>query len=126
MLIGVHPEEFAQLAAIAFRPRPAPSVGLDHLHDPKVSVAEEAKTVLRMLADRGAGSWMRFADIVADCTVPLQIVARFLGLLELYRQKAIDFQQPEPLGDLAVSWTGTVDAVRTVTAAITSSDEDYL
>ena len=126
VLIGVHPEEFARIAAIAFRPRPAPSVGLDHLHDPKVSVAEEAKTVLGMLTDRGAGNWVRFADIVADCTVPVQIVARFLGLLELYRQKAIDFEQPEPLGDLMVSWTGAEDAADQMNTADSVSDEDYL
>ncbi|HEY5854249.1 MAG TPA: segregation/condensation protein A [Aldersonia sp.] len=126
VLIGVHPEEFAQIAAIAFRPRPVPSVGLDHLHDPKVSVAEEAKTVLRLLTDRGAGTWVRFADIVADCTVPVQIVARFLGLLELYRQKAIDFEQPEPLGDLAVTWTGTGDAADQMNTADSVIDEDYL
>ena len=69
---------------------------------------------------------MRFADIVADCTVPVQIVARFLALLELYRQKAIDFEQPEPLGDLLVSWTGAEDAADQMNTADSVSDEDYL
>jgi segregation and condensation protein A len=40
----------------------------------------------------------------------VQIVARFLALLELYRERAVAFEQPEPLGELLVSWTGEVDA----------------
>ncbi|WP_068278348.1 segregation and condensation protein A [Aldersonia kunmingensis] len=119
VMLGVAAEEFAQIAAAAFRPRPVPTVGLDHLHAPQVSVAEQAALVLELLKERGPGAWTTFTEIVADCSAPLQIVARFLALLELYREKSVDFEQPDPLGDLAVTWTG--DA----TAQVAVNDEDY-
>ncbi|MBY6436136.1 segregation and condensation protein A [Rhodococcoides kroppenstedtii] len=113
VLLGVDPTRFADIAAAAFRPREVPTVGLGHLHEAPVSVAEHAATVLAMLRERGAGAWTGFADLVADCTAPVEIVVRFLALLELYREKAVTFDQPEALGALQVQWTGDQDDVDT-------------
>ncbi|CAM3094859.1 segregation and condensation protein A [Skermania piniformis] len=120
VILGVTPAAFAEIAAIAFRPRPVPTVGLGHLHTPTVSVAEQASIVLDQLRAHGPGVWVQFAELVADCDVPLRVVARFLALLELYRERAIEFEQPDPLGELAVSWTGTAP-----TAFRSTTDEDY-
>ncbi|SDJ32595.1 condensin subunit ScpA [Rhodococcus triatomae] len=106
VLLGVDPARFADIAAGALAPRPTPTVGLDHLHVPKVSVPEQAAWVLERLRGRGAGEWVGFGDLVEDCEATVHIVARFLALLELYRERAVAFEQPEPLGDLRVSWTG--------------------
>ena len=106
VMIGVDAEAFAEIAATAFTPRPVPTVGTDHLHHAKVSVPEQARLVLRLLEQRGAGQWASFSELVADCRVPIEIVGRFLALLELYRTRAVAFEQPEPLGVLQVSWTG--------------------
>ncbi|WP_082393258.1 segregation and condensation protein A [Nocardia arizonensis] len=122
--LGVDPAGFAQIAAVAFRPRPAPRVGLDHLHAHAISVAEEAARVLERLKQRGPGGWTTFAELVADCEVAVQIVARFLALLELYRGKTIEFDQPDPLGPLAVSWTGELDPNAEQGATVTI-EEDY-
>ena len=119
VLLGVGTDEFAQIAAVAFRPRPVPTVGLDHLHAPQVSVVEQAAIVLELLKARGFGTWTTFHELVADCPAPLHIVARFLALLELYRERSVEFEQPDPLGDLAVTWTGDVNT------AVAVSDEDY-
>jgi segregation and condensation protein A len=54
----------------------------------------------------GSGQWASFAQLVSDCQVPVEIVGRFLALLELYRSRAVAFDQSEPLGVLQVSWTG--------------------
>ncbi|MFQ6398944.1 segregation and condensation protein A [Nocardia sp. KC 131] len=123
--LGVDAHEFAAIAAAAFRPRPIPKVGLDHLHSHAISVVEQAAIVLEMLKLRGPGGWTSFGELVVDCEVPIQIVARFLALLELYRGKTIEFDQPDPLGPLSVSWTGDekVDTVQTVDAA--TIEEDY-
>ncbi|MGW6375100.1 segregation and condensation protein A [Rhodococcus sp. NPDC055112] len=110
VLLGVDPRRFAEIAATAFAPRPVPTVGLDHLHAPTVSVPEQASMVLDMLKQRGKGNWATFGDLVAGCDLTVQIVARFLALLELYRERAVAFEQPEPLGELMVSWTGDIDA----------------
>ncbi|MGW0181048.1 segregation and condensation protein A [Nocardia sp. NPDC003345] len=104
--LGVDAAGFAEIAAAAFRPRPTPTVGLDHLHAHTVSVAEQATLVLERLRARGAGTWTTFSDLVSDCGAPIQIVARFLALLELYRGRSIEFDQPDPLGPLAVRWIG--------------------
>ncbi len=106
VMIGVDAQAFAEIAASALTPRPVPTVGLDHLHHPKVSVPEQAQQLLRMLEDRGVGQWASFTELVADCEIPIQIVGRFLALLELYRSRAVAFEQLEPLGVLQVAWTG--------------------
>ncbi|ABG92758.1 MULTISPECIES: ScpA family protein [Rhodococcus] len=107
VLLGVDPQRFAEIAATVFTPRPKPTVGLDHLHDMHaVSVPEQAARMLELLRERGAGEWATFGDLVSECEVTTLIVARFLALLELYREQSVLFEQPEPLGELLVSWTG--------------------
>ncbi|QDQ93253.1 segregation/condensation protein A [Rhodococcus sp. WB9] len=107
VLLGVDPQRFAEIAATVFTPRPKPTVGLDHLHDMHaVSVPEQAARMLELLRERGAGEWATFGDLVSECEVTTLIVARFLALLELYREQSVLFEQAEPLGELLVSWTG--------------------
>ncbi|WP_228001990.1 segregation and condensation protein A [Nocardia australiensis] len=123
--LGVDAHEFAAIAAAAFRPRPIPKVGLDHLHSHAISVVEQAAIVLELLKLRGPGGWTTFAELVADCEMPIQIVARFLALLELYRGKTIEFDQPDPLGPLAVSWIGDPKDDDAPTADTVTIEEDY-
>ncbi|KUI31850.1 segregation and condensation protein A [Mycobacterium sp. IS-1742] len=106
VMLGVDAARFAEIAASAFTPRPVPSVGTDHLHAPAVSVPEQAERLLALLERRGVGQWATFTDLVADCRGGIEIVGRFLALLELYRARAVAFEQAEPLGVLQVSWTG--------------------
>jgi segregation and condensation protein A len=107
VMIGVDAQAFAEIAAAAFTPRPVPTVGTDHLHHSKVSVPEQARLILAELERRGVGQWASFTELIAGCTVPVEIVGRFLALLELYRARAVTFDQSEPLGVLQISWTGT-------------------
>jgi segregation and condensation protein A len=106
VMLGVDADSFAQIAASAFTPRPVPTVGMDHLHVQGVSVPEQARRLLSMLEERGIGTWASFSDLVADCGATIEIVGRFMALLELFRANAVAFDQPEPLGVLQVSWTG--------------------
>jgi segregation and condensation protein A len=106
VMLGVDAERFAEIAAIAFTPRPVPTVATEHLHELMVSVPEQAEQLLSLLAARGTGQWATFSELVADCQAPIEIVGRFLALLELYRARAVAFDQSEPLGVLQVSWTG--------------------
>ncbi|WP_019202726.1 ScpA family protein [Tsukamurella sp. 1534] len=103
--IGVTPEQFALVAASAFTPKHKPTVGLSHLHVPKVSVPEQAKVIAERLR-RNPDHWSGFAEIVSDCETGIAVIARFLALLELYRERAVLFDQPEALGDLKVRWSG--------------------
>ncbi|WP_292878201.1 ScpA family protein [Microbacterium sp.] len=95
-------EDFAALALLAFAPREIPSVGLDHLHAPLVSIREQAAEVVSLL--RAAGT-LTFRELVAGVSQPGVVVARFLSILELYRHAALSFDQLEPLGELTLRWT---------------------
>jgi segregation and condensation protein A len=96
------PDDFAALALLAMTPKEIPSVGLDHLHAPLVSIREQAAVVVTLL--RGAGT-LSFREIVAGVSQPGVVVARFLSILELYRHAALSFEQLEPLGELTLRWT---------------------
>ena len=106
VMLGVDADAFAHIAAAAFTPRPVPTVGTDHLHVQGVSVPEQARRLMSKLEERGIGTWASFSELVADCGSTIEIVGRFMALLELFRANAVAFDQPEPLGVLQVSWTG--------------------
>ncbi|MBF4599196.1 segregation/condensation protein A [Frigoribacterium sp. VKM Ac-1396] len=95
------PDDFAALATLALTPREIPTVGLDHLHAPLVSIREQAAIVVSLLRRGGV---VTFRELVADVDEKGVVVARFLALLELYRHASISFEQVEPLGELSVRW----------------------
>jgi segregation and condensation protein A len=99
------PQAFAALAARAMEPKPpAPTeVGLAHLHAPQVSVKEQAGILAERLRASGPQS---FAALTADAEGTLIVVARFLALLELFREAVVAFDQESPLAELTVRWTG--------------------
>jgi segregation and condensation protein A len=94
-------EEFGRLAQETMTPREIPSVGLTHLHAPRVSIREQAAEVVSML--RKAVS-LSFRDLIGSVKDRAVVVARFLAVLELYRLSAISFEQESPLGDLKLAW----------------------
>ncbi|MFE0653866.1 segregation and condensation protein A [Streptomyces sp. NPDC059534] len=103
VVISIGAEGFAKLAVKAMRPRPEPQVYVDHIHAPLVSVREQAAVVVALLRERGTAV---FRELIEDAGDTLTVVARFLALLELYREKAVALDQETALGDLTVSWTG--------------------
>ncbi|AZK93395.1 segregation/condensation protein A [Streptomyces tsukubensis] len=111
VVISIGAEGFARLAVKAMQPKPRPQVYVDHIHAPLVSVREQAEYVVALLRERGETG---FRELTADTTDTLTVVARFLALLELYRDKAVALEQEEALGELLVRWTGG-DAAPTVT-----------
>ena len=119
VLLGVDAARFAETAAAVFRPKLPPTVSLEHLHTPRVSVHEHAALLRTRLARDGQAS---FRSLVADCTHTREVVARFLALLELYRAAVVVFDQIDPLGDLHVRWTGDSEQP---TALDSDEDGDY-
>ena len=105
VLLDITPEQFAALAARALTPKVPETVSVSHLHAPAVSVAEQLLAVRNHLVRAGTAS---FRALTADCAHTLEVVARFLALLELYRQQRVVFEQLTPLGELHVRWTGPV------------------
>nr|PPQ62581.1 segregation/condensation protein A [Streptomyces sp. QL37] len=112
VVISIGFEGFARLAVKAMQPRPKPQVYVDHIHAPLVSVREQAEIVVARLRAEGEIS---FRELTEDAEDTLTVVARFLALLELYREKAVALDQEEALGDLLVRWAGGEGAEPVVT-----------
>ncbi|WP_246160697.1 segregation and condensation protein A [Nocardioides humilatus] len=107
VLIGIGLEQFAGLAAKALEPKPELELTLHHIHAPAVSVREQAAIVMERLQRSGT---MTFRALCGDSPDTLTTVARFLSLLELFREGAVAFEQVTALGELTVRWTGDDDA----------------
>ncbi|MEU7727149.1 segregation/condensation protein A [Streptomyces sp. NPDC040724] len=113
VVISIGAEGFARLAVKAMQPKAKPQVYVDHIHAPLVSVREQAGLVVRMLKARGEAT---FQELTEDAGDTLTVVARFLALLELYREKAVVLDQEEALQTLTVRWSGgDGDGMPTVT-----------
>jgi segregation and condensation protein A len=114
VLIGVGAARFAAIAERVLTPKSAPVVAIAHLHSTLVSVSEESKVVVEALRK---GRTMSFRSLISDAGSTQVVVARFLALLDLYRQGALRFNQVVAMGDLQISWTGAE------TGEIESTDE---
>ena len=125
VLIGVGPERFAAIAERVLAPKVTASIALEHLHLPLVSVAEESQWVVEMLRRSRSTS---FRHLVAEAESTLVIVARFLALLDLYRQGALRFDQVVSMGELQISWigpeTGAIEAGEEFDLAVISEDNE--
>ena len=101
VLLAISPERLAEIAAAALTPRVQPQVGTGHLHAPAVSVREQAILVAERVRQLGVCS---FRTLVQDAPSTAHVVARFLALLELYREQTVTFEQAAALGELHVRW----------------------
>jgi len=104
VLIGVGAQRFAAIANRVLTPKNSPIFSLDHLHQPTVSVAEQATKMVEQLRRSGR---MTFRGLTADAENTLVVIARFLALLELYKEGVIRFEQMVSLGELQITWVGT-------------------
>ena len=103
LTMTISPARLAALAAKAMAPKQASVLSLAHMHAPAVSVREQATVVVDRLRHQRT---MTFRALTSDSSTMLVTVARFLALLELFRDGAVAFEQLTPLGELTVRWTG--------------------
>ena len=106
VLIGVGAQRFAAIAERVLTPKVSPDVAVEHLHMPLVSVTEESKRVVEALRNSKS---LSFRNLISDADSTLVVVARFLALLDLYRQGVLRFDQVMALGELHISWTGSLE-----------------
>ena len=125
VLIGVGATRFAAIAERCLTPKTPPIVAIHHLHSSSVSVAEESKRVVEALR---AGRTLSFRNLISDADSTLVVVARFLALLDLYRQGVLRFDQVMALGELQISWTGSdsgeIEATDEFDIPVMSTEED--
>jgi len=103
LVLGIGPQRLAALAAKALTPKAQPVVSTAHVHMVRVSVREHAAILRQKLLRLGTAT---FRTLCGDCQSTLEVVARFLALLELYRESLVGFDQVDALGELTVRWTG--------------------
>jgi segregation and condensation protein A len=108
LILGVGAQRLFKLALKQFLPKPGPpQVSIAHIHQVRVSVREHANLLRDRLRRAGSAT---FGLLIADCTNTLEVVARFLALLELYREGLVEFEQPVSLDELIVRWVGGENA----------------
>lgn len=101
VVLGIGPAAFAALAERALATKPTPVVDVGHVHTARADMAAEQEQLLSRL--RAAGT-LTFTTLASDADLVI-VVARFLLLLDLYREGSVAFDQPDPLGELTVRWT---------------------
>ena len=107
VLIGVGANRFAAIAERVLQPKSAPILSIAHIHQTLVSVADEASKIVELLRKSGRAS---FRSLIGDAESTLVVVARFLAVLELYREGAVRFEQVVALGELQITWVAGADA----------------
>jgi len=106
VLISLTTDQFVALAVRAMTPRRPPTVSIEHIHQIQVSIREQANIIAERLRLLRTAT---FRALIADAPDTIHVVARFLALLELFREKAVGFDQIAPFGELTVRWTGSDD-----------------
>ncbi|GAT64718.1 segregation/condensation protein A [Planomonospora sp. ID91781] len=104
LVLGIGPDRLAEIARRAFAPKTPPSVSVAHIYQPLANVREQAVILVERLRRLRRAT---FRALTSDCAGTFEVVARFLAVLELFREAAVSFEQVEPLGELYVTWTGS-------------------
>jgi segregation and condensation protein A len=121
VVLGIDAAQLANLATRAALPRQVPVIDVGHIHAPTVNVREQAAVIAARLRVAGQSS---FRALISDCTGPMEVVGRFLALLELYREGNVSFDQVTPLGELYVTWTAGPEPAAGAGAGADAEEED--
>ena len=106
LLDGISPERLRRAYVRAATPRPEPHVATDHLAPIRVSVADAVVEVLDEVQRAGR---LSFRALTVGLVDRIEIIVRFLAVLELCKQGVVDLEQVERFGDIEVVWTGDVE-----------------
>jgi segregation and condensation protein A len=106
MLEGTSVIRLRNAAISALTPKPVPTVDLFHVNPITTTVADAVAELLDELPRAGR---ITFRRLTADLADRIEVIIRFLALLELYKQGAIELDQPARFGDIEVRWTAEAD-----------------
>lgn len=107
MLEGTSLNRFRNAAIKALTPRPKPVVDLYHVNPIKITVADAVAELIDELPRAGRISFRR---LTADLADRIEVIVRFLAVLELFKQGFVEIDQPQRFGDIDVTWCGEADA----------------
>jgi segregation and condensation protein A len=103
LLEGVGPDRIRKAYLRAITPKPTPRVDLFHVAPVRASVADAVVELLDELPRAGRISFRRLTDGLVE---RLEVIVRFLALLELFKQGAIELDQGDRFGDIDIVWIG--------------------
>lgn len=106
LLAGTSVQRLRNAAIRALTPTPIPVVDLHHVSPVRVSVADAVGELLDELPRVGR---IGFRRLTSDLVERLEVIVRFLAVLELFKQGVVELDQPEHLGDIEITWTGGDD-----------------
>jgi len=106
LLAGITPEDVAQAYLHGSAERPVPRVDLSHVTVDTVSVSEAVAELIAMPESARTGS---FRALVQGCRTRIEVIVRFLALLELCKMGRVSLGQGETFGDLRISWLASGD-----------------
>jgi segregation and condensation protein A len=102
-LSGLTPEKLRRAAEAVLAPKPVVRVGIDHIHQVRTTVAD---AVVELVAELPGAGRITFARLTAGLGERLEVIVRFLALLELYKQGVIELDQVGNFAELQICWTG--------------------
>jgi segregation and condensation protein A len=103
LLGGTTPAQLRDAYLRAVAPKPVPRVELEHVAPIRASVTDAVEELLDELPRAGV---LTFRRLTAGLVEKLEVVVRFLAVLELYKQGLVDLEQPSSVGDLTITWIG--------------------
>jgi segregation and condensation protein A len=103
LMAGITAEAIYRAFVTATTPRPIPHVALDHVAPIRVSVAEAVGELIDELPLVGS---ITFRRLTADLADRLSVIVRFLAVLELYKQGAVELEQAANFAELSIVWLG--------------------
>jgi segregation and condensation protein A len=104
LLAGIDLDDLRAAYLRAMTPRPTPQVSVDHIHSVRVSVTEAVEELVDELPRWGR---VTFRRLTSELVERLEVVVRFLAVLELFKQGAVELDQPAAFGDIEIVWVGS-------------------
>jgi segregation and condensation protein A len=104
LLAGIDSDDLRAAYLRAMTPRPKPVVSIEHIHSVRISVTEAVEELLDELPRMGRVTFRRLTEELVE---RLEIVVRFLAVLELFKQGFVELDQPAAFGDIDIVWVGS-------------------
>jgi segregation and condensation protein A len=104
LLAGIDVDDLKAAYLRAMTPRPKPVVSIEHIHSVRVSVQDAVEELVDELPRMGRVTFRRLTEEFVE---RLEIVVRFLAVLELFKQGFIELDQPAAFGDIEIVWVGS-------------------
>lgn len=103
LLEGLTAEQLRTAFLAATAPKPQPRVHMDHVAPIRLSVADAVEELVDELPRVGR---IGFRQLTSGLVERLEVVVRFLAVLEMFKQGVVDLQQPTTFGDISIVWLG--------------------